>query len=41
MIALTKRNLGDNFDTYYGDSILLDRFIKEGFDRAKQNLDIQ
>lgn len=42
MLGITKFNIGNDFDKYYGDnSLMLNRFIKEGFDRAKEQTDFE
>lgn len=42
LLSITKHQMGNEFDKYYGDQqFLLNRFIKEGFDRAKEQMDFE
>ena len=43
MISITKHQMGSEvFNQYYGDNqLMLHRFIKEGFDRAKEQMDFE
>lgn len=43
MLAITKHQMGnDVYNQYYGDNqLMLNRFIKEGFDRAKEQMDFE
>ena len=43
LLSITKQQMGEDvFNTYYGDNqLMLNRFIKEGFDRAKEQMDFE
>jgi hypothetical protein len=43
MLILTLDNIGEKeFEKYYGDNkLLVNRFIKDAFDRAKQYIDLE